>query len=369
MRHNGYMKSASESISTDPPLDTETGTLPGCQFASDNASGVCPEAWQAMEDANAGFAPGYGDDRWTQRASDLLRELFETDCDVFFTFNGTAANSLALSAMCRSYNSVICSEVAHVETDECGGPEFFSNGIKLLLAPAEQGKIRSSAVRDIVRRRSDIHYPKPKVLSLTQATELGTVYTVEELTKLCHKAGELELRVHLDGARLANAVAHLDVALKDLTWKAGVDVVCFGGTKNGLPVGDVVIFFDHAMAEEFDYRCKQAGQLASKMRYLSAPWVGVLEDGAWLRHARHANDCAAKLESQIAVIPGIDILCTRQANSVFLKMPEAWIGKLRERGWTFYTFIGSGARFMCSWSTSDADLAALVADLQTLAGS
>lgn len=347
---------------------TEPAALPRRQFASDNYAGVCPEAWSAMEKANAGHVPGYGDDAWTKRASDLLRELFEIECEVFFTFNGTAANSLALASMCRSYHSILCHDLAHVETDECGAPEFFSNGTKVLLVPGERGKVSVEAVRERVKRRTDIHYPKPRVLSLTQATELGTVYDANELDAVSEAARRLNLKVHMDGARFANAVASLDVSPKEITWKAGVDVLCFGGTKNGMAVGDAVVFFDKELADEFGYRCKQAGQLASKMRYLSAPWVGMLEDGAWLRHARHANHCAALLEEKLRGAPGLEMIAPRQANAVFVNMPEELIKALHERGWHFYTFIGAGgARLMCSWDTTEEDVTAFAKDVWELA--
>lgn len=318
-----------------------------------------------MERANAGHTPGYGDDVWTQRASDLLRDLFEVDCEVFFVFNGTAANSLALSSLCQSYHSIVCHELAHVETDECGAPEFFSNGSKILLVPGEEGRVSSADVARVVQKRTDIHYPKPRVLSITQATELGTVYSVAQLQELWEVARRFDLRVHMDGARFANAVATLGVAPKEVTWKVGVDVLCFGGTKNGMAVGEAVVFFKRELAQEFAYRCKQSGQLASKMRYLSAPWVGMLETGAWLKNAQHANRGAERLERELGQIPGVQFMSRRQANSVFLDLPPAALVALRARGWKFYTFIGaSGARFMCSWDTSDADIDALVHDVR-----
>ncbi len=338
------------------------------QFASDNYAGICPEAWQAMAQANSAHAPAYGDDEWTARAADALRELFETDCEVFFVYNGTAANALALASLCQSYHSIICHELAHVETDECGAPEFFSNGTKVLLAQGDNGKISPAAVEHLVERRNDIHYPKPHVLSLTQATEVGTVYTIAELEQLGEVARRLNLRVHLDGARFANAVVKLGAKPKQITWQAGVDVLCFGGAKNGLAAGEAVIFFRRELAQEFGYRCKQAGQLASKMRFLSAPWVGILESGAWLRNAEHANRAAAELESGLAKIPGVEIMFPRQANSVFLRLPPAIEEGLRERGWRFYRFIGAGgARFMCSWDTTSDDIQAVLADMRQLA--
>ena len=337
------------------------------QFASDNYAGVCPEAWLAMEQANADHERSYGDDKWTEEASNLLREVFETDCEVFFVFNGTAANSLSLASLCQSYHSILCTEVAHVETDECGAPEFFSNGTKMLLVPGTNGKIDASGVERMVKKRTDIHYPKPRVVSLTQATELGTIYTPDEIKAVWAKVKSFGLRMHMDGARFANAVASLDCAPKEITWQAGVDVLCFGGTKNGMAVGDAVVFFNRELASEFDYRCKQAGQLSSKMRFLSAPWVGMLKDGAWLRHARQANKMAEYLEKSITALPGVKLLSPRQANGVFAELPRRAIEGLWATGWMFYTFIGAGGcRLMCSWDTRIEDVDAFVADLKQL---
>ncbi|WP_242371840.1 threonine aldolase family protein [Anaeromyxobacter sp. SG26] len=336
-------------------------------FASDNYAGICPEAWAAMAEANAGHAPGYGDDRYTARAADLLRETFETDCEVFFVFNGTSANSLALASLCQSYHSILCHEAAHVETDECGAPEFFSNGTKVLTLPGADGRIDPAGIDHMVEKRSDIHYPKPRVVSVTQATELGTVYRPEELAAIGARAKARGLRFHMDGARFANSVASLGVAPRELTWKAGVDVLCFGGTKNGMAVGEAVVFFDRALAAEFDYRCKQAGQLASKMRFLAAPWVGMLRDGAWLRHARRANEQAARLEAGLRAIPSVRILHPREANSVFAALPPGAADALRGRGWRFYDFIGGGSRFMCAWDVTDDDVRALVGDVAAVA--
>lgn len=338
------------------------------QFASDNYAGVCPEALEAIAAANTGFACSYGDDPWTARACTLLRDFFETDCEVFFVFNGTAANSLALASLCHSYHSIVCHETSHVETDECGAVEFFSNGTKVLLVPGVDGKVDLDAVEHTVRRRSDIHYPKPKALSIAQATEVGTLYSVDEMKEVGARAKHLSLKLHVDGARFANAVAALGVPPKELTWKAGVDVLCFGGTKNGMAVGEAVIFFNRELAAEFDYRCKQAGQLASKMRFLAAPWIGMLESGAWLTRAAHANACAARLEAGLRQVDGVRIMFPRQANSVFAEISPAILAGLRDRGWHFYTFIGSGgARFMCSWETSESDVDALLAAVREVA--
>ena len=333
------------------------------QFASDNYAGICPAAWDATEQANRDHAPAYGDDHWTQLVSDRLREVFEIDCEVFFTFNGTAANSLTLASLCRSYHSVIAHQLAHVETDECGGPEFFSNGTKVLVVPGEDGKVSTDQVRRTVVRRTDVHYPKPKVLSITQATEVGTVYKPRELDAICEEARRSKLHVHMDGARFANAVASLDLAPKELTWKTGVDVLCFGGTKNGMAVGDCVVFFRKELAEEFEYRCKQAGQLASKMRFLSAPWLGILEGDVWLNNARHANAMAQRLAAGLAALDGVRIKFPVEANAVFAAFPQPMEAHLRAKGWSFYNFIGAGgSRLMCSWDTGNEDIDQFLAD-------
>ena len=334
------------------------------QFASDNWSGMCPEAWAALNEANRGHAPSFGSDAWTGRAADAIRQFFETDCEVYFVFNGTAANALALSTLCSSYHSVICHEFAHIETDECGGPEFFSNGTKLLTATGPVGKIDPAAVEHRIRSRSDIHYPKPRVLSLTQPTELGTVYTTSELGALCELARSCGLAVHMDGARFAHAVAHSGDTPRALTADVGVDVLCLGGTKLGMPGGEAVVFFNRALAREFDYRCKQAGQLASKMRFLAAPWAAMLESGAFLRYAAHANAMARQLADTLGALPDINVRYPVEANAVFADMPPLVARSLLARGWHFYRFIGEGGhRFMCSWDTHADDIASLAADI------
>lgn len=333
-------------------------------FASDNAAGICPEAWEALRRANEGYTPGYGDDAWTATACDLLRDFFGTDCEVFFVFNGTAANSLVLASLCESYHSILCHYLAHVETDECGAPEFFSNGTKILLLPGENGKVDPAAIEQAVQRRTDIHYPKPRALTITQPTEAGTVYTADELRTLAATARSFGLKVHMDGARFGNALATLGCAPADITWRVGVDALSLGGTKAGMPCGEAVVFFDRGAAEEFDYRCKQAGQLASKMRFLAAPWVGMLETGAYLRHAAHANTCAARLAELLAEIPGVELAYPREANAVFARIPEDAVERLHSRGWHFYSFIGTGsARFMCSWATTPQDVEDLASDV------
>ncbi len=339
-------------------------STPKYHFASDNTSGLCPEAWQALEESNHGFQPSYGDDEITREACETFRQFFETDCDVYFVFNGTAANSLSLASLCHSYNSIICSHAAHVETDECGAPEFFSHGSKLLTAKSHQGRLDLADVERLITHRTDIHYPKPAALSLSQSTELGTVYPhaeIKALTSLAHRKG---LSVHMDGARFFNALAGTTGSAADITWRAGVDVLCCGGTKLGMAVTEAVVFFDRRLGESFAYRCKQAGQLCSKMRFISAQWLHMLRDDTWRKHAAHGNYHARLLAEKMAALPGVELLYPVEANACFLKLPEDIKKRLKAKGWRFYSFIGGGSRFMCSWKVTEADVLQLVADAQ-----
>jgi threonine aldolase len=338
---------------------------PPRQFASDTYAGICPEALAALQEANHGHAPAYGDDRWTARAISLLRELFETDCEVFFVATGTAANALALAGLCQSYHSVFCHADAHIQTDECGAPEYAARGIKLVPVSGEHGKLSPEPVRLAAAQRRDVHSHKPGVLSLSQATESGTVYGVDELHTLAAKARELGLALHMDGARFANALATLHVSAKEITWRSGVDVLSLGGTKNGLAAGDAIVFFNRERAREFEYRRKQAGHLLAKMRFIAAPWVALLESGAWLRNAEHANDMARRLERELREVAGLRIVYPVQANAVFVQMPDRWAHILHERGWHFYTVAGA-ERLMCSWDTQEADIEALMTDLHAV---
>ena len=336
------------------------------QFASDNNAGICPEAWRALDAANTGHAPGYGADEWTRAAHDAIARTFETDCDVFFVFNGTAANSLALAAICRNTDAIVCHAMAHINVDECGAPEFMSGGAKLLTIDSPLGKLTPQAVAGAAVTPHDEHSSRPRALALTQATELGTVYTTAEIAALCETAHARNMRVQMDGARFANAVASLDVSPADLTWRAGVDVLCLGGTKNGLPAGEAIVFFNRGLADEFARRRKQAGQLASKMRYLAAPWLGVLEDGAWLRHAAHANAMARRLADGLARTGQARLLAPVEANGVFVDLPKHAIDALRERGWRFYSFVGeTGVRLMCSWDTPADSVDRFVVDVKS----
>ena len=347
-------------------MSAEAASPPFDNFASDNNAGACPEALAALMAANAsGHVGGYGEDRWTHEVCDRMRALFETDCDVYFVFNGTAANSLALASLCRPFHSVICHEAAHVETDECGAPGFFSNGSVLMPSGGENGKLRPEAIETLATKRRDIHYPKPRAVTVSQSTELGSVYAPVELRGVSEMAKRYGMRLHMDGARFANAMAALEgCSPADATWRAGVDVLCFGGAKNGLPLGEAVVFFDHALAEDFAYRAKQGGQLCSKMRFISAPWIGLLENDVWLKNARHANTMAQELKRGAETIDGVRIAYPCEANAVFLDMPTTAAQRLRRKGWRFYDFIGGRSRLMCSWDTRPETVARFVADLE-----
>jgi threonine aldolase len=337
------------------------------QFASDNNAGLCPEALQALLAANReGHAPGYGDDAWTERACDRLRALFETDCAVFFVFNGTAANALALAQMCRSYHAAIAHAESHVAADEAGAAGFFSGGAGLLTADTPLAKLTPGAVEALAAAGRGVHSAKPRALSLTQATELGTVYRSEELQALAETARRHGLKVHMDGARFANAVAALAAAPADLSWRAGVDVLCFGGVKNGLAAGEAVLVFDKALADEFEWRIKQAGQLNAKMRLVAAPWVGLLESGAWLKNAWHANAMARRLWEAIAAVPGIDPMAPVESNAVFVRLPRGAADRLWQKGWRFYPW-GAGFRLMCAWDTEPETVDRFAADVAAAA--
>ena len=335
------------------------------EFESDNTAAICPEAWAALAEANADGAASYGEDKWTRRVGERVREIFETDCEVFLVFNGTAANSLALAQLCRSYHSVICHEQSHIQTDECAAPEFFSGGAKLLPTPGAHGKLDLAQVEAVIKRQQGVHSPKPRAISLTQATEMGTVYQRDEIERISEYARAHSLLVHMDGARFANAVAALACAPKAITWEAGVDSLCFGGTKNGTAAGELVVFFKKELALEFDYRAKQAGQLASKMRFLAAPWAGLLNDNVWLQNARRANERAQLLAEKLTAL-GLRLAFPCEASAVFLHLSEQLVAQLHGRGWHFYKFIEPDVyRLMCSWSVTEKDIEDFIGDVKS----
>ena len=334
------------------------------EFASDNVAPICPEAWAALQEANLQYAPSYGEDRWTARVCDRIREIFETDCDVYFVFTGTAANALALAQLCNPFHSVICHQHSHIETDECGASEFFTGGSKLLLVGGADGKIDAGQVEALLTRPNDLHSHKPAAISIAQATEFGTVYRRDEIAAIVDLARAHQLSLHMDGARFANAIASLNCAPNAITWKVGVDVLCFGGTKNGATAGELVIFFDKKISREFDYRAKQAGHLGSKMRFLAAQWLGLLNRDAWLRNAQHANRAARGLATRLRMEAGIESVFPVDANAVFVVMDERLASALHARGWRFYKFIEPDVyRLMCSWSTTGEQISGLLADI------
>ena len=334
------------------------------QFASDNTAAICPEALAALQEANVDGAPSYGDDLWTARVRERLREIFETDCAVFLVFNGTAANALALAQLCQSFHSIICHKNAHIQTDECGAPEFFTKGSKLLTVGGANGKIDLEEVAAVIAHQPELHAHKPRVISIAQSTELGTVYTRKELAVIGEFARRHQALVQMDGARFANAVAALNCAPKEITWQVNVSVLCLGGTKNGLAAGELVIFFEKELAHEFDYRLKQGGQLASKTRFLAAPWLGLLTGDVWLRNARHANQMARRLAEGLRSEARIDALLPVEASAVFVRLNEQLVRDLQAHGWQFYRFIDPDIyRLMCSWATTAAEVDAFVDDV------
>jgi threonine aldolase len=335
------------------------------QFASDTWAGLCPEALEALQEVNQGHLPAYGDDPWTSRATASFHELFDTECAVFFVPTGTAANALALAGLCQSYHCVFCHAHAHIHTDECGAPEFAVPGIKLVPLSGAEGKVTPEGVTQAAKQYHDVHSHKPGVLSLSQATEGGTVYSVEELYALTSTARDLGIKVHMDGARFANAAATLGNAPAVITWQAGIDVLCFGGTKNGLASGDALIFFDATLAENFVYRRKQAGHLQAKMRYVAAPWLALLATGAWKRNAEHANAMAQRLANELSAVPDVRLLYPVQANGVFVDLPQPLVDGLHRKGWHFYAIAG-GWRLMCSFDTREEDIAAFMGDLNAI---
>ena len=339
------------------------------QFASDNYAGIAPEALEAFVRANVGHAAAYGNDRWTREAADAVRRTFDADVPVHFVPTGTAANALAIASICRPTDAVVCHELAHVNVDECGAPEFFSGGAKLLTVDTPFAKLTPAAVAARAVTPHDEHASRPRALSLTQATELGTVYTPDEIRVLAGIVHERGMQVHMDGARFANAVASVGCAPAELTWRAGVDVLSLGGTKNGMPFCEAVVFFDRALADEFARRRKLGGQLASKMRFLAAPWLAMLDGGAWLRHAAHANAMARRLRDAIVGLPGVSLIAPVEANGVFVHLPKAAIEGLQARGWRFYVFVGdTGCRFMCAWDTTPEAVDGLAAGIRELCG-
>ncbi|MDB5469970.1 MAG: threonine aldolase [Caulobacter sp.] len=315
-------------------------------FASDNVAGAMPEVMEALIAANAGTASGYGTDHISARAADLIRAALDADADIRFTASGTAANSVALAALAQPHEAVLAHEHAHVCTDETGAPGFFGAGVGLIGLPGPSGKIDLPALTEALAQ-PDVSYRQPAAaLSLTQATEYGTVYSQADLEALIRPVKAMGYGVHLDGARLANAVA-AGFDLKSVA-KMGVDILIMGGTKSGSTPTEAVVLLDKALGRRFDARLKHAGQLVSKGRYLAAPWIGLLETGAWSRRAAHANAMAQRLAAQMP----FPLRHPVEANGLFVEMDEAALDRLKGQGWFVYRFLDGTVRFMCSWATT-----------------
>jgi len=332
-------------------------------FASDNTAAICSEAWTALEQANTDHAASYGDDEWTAEVSERIRQIFEVDCDVYFVFTGTAANALGLAQLCQPFHGVICHERAHIQTDEGGATEFYTRGAKLFLTKTNDGKIDLGHAERLVAQQVELHGHMMHAITIAQATELGTVYTPDEVEAIAAFARRHQMLLQMDGARFANAVASLGCAPKMITWKAGVDVLSFGGTKNGVAAGDLVIFFDKKSSRDFQYRVKQAGHLGSKMRFLAAPWLGLVNGDVWLRNARHANEAARELAQRLTDEAGVENVFPVESNAVFVQLDDQRVRGLQARGWRFYKFVEPDIyRLMCSWSTTDEEISTLVGD-------
>ena len=325
-------------------------------FASDNAAPIHPQVLAAIENANYGHAVAYGDDDWTVRAAGMLQSHFGADIEVAFVFGGTGANVVGLATLLRRHEAIVCADSSHLWRDECAAPER-SLGTKLVPLSTTDGKLRRSQIESLLRDRGMVHRAQPRVVSIAQATEFGTVYTREELLDLGGFCRENGLFLHMDGARLANAAAHLGAALAEITVDCGVDVLSFGGTKNGLLLGEAVIAFGDARGRALSWMQKQGGQLPSKNRYIAAQFEALLTDDLWLHNARHANDAASRLAGAIDSLGDVEIVQPVESNAVFLRVPERYVSPLRERyRIPVWDHDGPVVRIMTSFDTTDADV-------------
>ena len=335
-------------------------------FASDNNAGVHPRILEALQSVNEGHVIAYGDDPYTGRAISGLKSIFGEETEIFFVFIGTAANVLGLDSATRSHHAVICPDTAHIHVDECGAPEKFT-GCKLLTVSTGDGKLTVDLVKQHMHGIGFEHHVQPRVISITQATELGTIYSVEEIRTLADYAHNNNMLLHMDGARISNAAVALDTGFYEMTGGAGVDILSFGGTKNGLMYGEAVVFFDPELAEDFKYRRKQGMQLASKMRYIGAQFEAYLKEDLWKKNAMHANAMAGKLREAVRNIPGVQITRRVDANAVFAIIPPGVIPKLQEE-YFFYVWDEdtSEVRWMCSFDTTEEDIEGFASLLKSL---
>ncbi|MFZ1161811.1 threonine aldolase family protein [Mycobacterium sp.] len=332
-------------------------------FTSDNTAGGAPEILAAVTAAASGQAPPYGTDSWTSSARRRFSEIFECEVDLLPVSTGTAANALSLAALTPPWGGVLCHRDSHINNDECGASEFFTGGAKLMVLGGENAKIDADELQAAVNRKvGDLHTVQPSVLSLTQATETGAVYTAAEIRHLACIAKGGGLRVHLDGARLANAVAALGCTAAELTWRAGVDLLSFGAIKNGSITADAIVVFKRSLTTELNFRAKRAGQLAAKMRFAAAQLDAYLTDDLWLRNARHANAMTARLEDGLKSIPGARLAGTPQANIIFCRLPQQVIDGLLDHGYSFYhgRWQPGVVRFVTSFATTTHDVDDLV---------
>jgi len=339
-------------------------------FMSDNVTGAAPEILEAIVKANAGTAPSYGNDDWTRRLTQRLSDLFERDVAVFPVATGTAANALSLAALTPPWGSIYCHVEAHIQADECGAPEMFTGGAKLVTLPGDHGKLTADTLSSALDRvhKGFVHAVQPAALSLSQLTECGTVYSPAEVAALTAVARHHGLRVHMDGARFANAVASLGCSPADITWRAGVDVLSFGATKNGALSAEAVVFFDRELSENFGYRRKRAAHLFSKMRFLSAQFEAYIEDGLWLRLAGHANRMAMRLADGLSALPGAHLAHPVDGNELFVALPEPVIAGLEAAGFGFYRWDGPVVRLVTAWNSDEAAVDALLTAARRLAG-
>jgi threonine aldolase len=341
-------------------------------FKSDNVPPVCGDIMEAIVAANTGSAPSYGGDEWTRSLETAACDVFETEVAIFPVTTGTAANALALSQITPPYGAVYCHETAHIVTDECGAPEFYTGGAKMIGFAGHDGKIRPAQLAGAIALAQDmgVHHVKPGALSLTQATEWGTVYALNEVSALAEVAGQHGLPVHMDGARFANALAHLGCSAAEATWKRGVDVLSLGATKNGAMCAEAVVFFHLTQARDFDRRRKQAGHLWSKLRFVSAQLLAYFKNDLWLKNARHANAMASRLAAGLGKITGASLLQPVDANEVFVALPETLVAALEARGFGFYRWPmsqptqGVAIRLVTSFATTAASVDELLAAAQ-----
>lgn len=333
-------------------------------FASDNTTGASPEIIKAITEANSGQTLPYGDDDWTKRVRDRICELFETDADVYLVATGTAANALSLSVLTNSYGAALCHWESHVYEDECGAPEFFSGGAKLIPINGENGKMDPASLSHYAKRGvGDVHMVQPQAVSLTQETEVGSVYTRDEITAISDICKSNKLKLHMDGARFANALVALDCTPAEMTWKVGVDVLSFGASKNGALASEAVVLFDKSLSQEFEFRRKRAGHLFSKMRLLACQMEAYLKDGLWLDNARHANAMAMRLSAGLSQIKGIEISQPVEANMLFPKFPAALTEALHNQGAHFYDdrWDEGIVRLVTAFNTPEANVDAFIA--------